>query len=231
MSNAQLEKETARKLISDLCGRFGSPHRKGRFIFRGESCGYPSVKCGLLRIMPNTKSDKTHHFSAEDMRVRLAAGAAPYVGGNVIGREFETLAAMQHYGAATTLIDFSEDWRIALYFASERDENENGRIIYFTEKRARDRYELKVKRPQSHHHDSAGRLAGRQIDQRSVLVWTEEGQFKPWRADTVCISKSLNPHMLAWLRSQGLSEDVIYNDLHHYISQINENPKAFAKMM
>ena len=31
---------------------------------------------------------------------------------------------MQHYGAATPLIDFSEDWRIALYFACERDENE-----------------------------------------------------------------------------------------------------------
>ena len=170
-------------------------------------------------------------FSAKDMMRRLTAGAAPYVGGDIVGREFETLAAMQHYGAATPLIDFSEDWRVALYFACERDEDEDGRIIYFTEKRAKKRYDLKIKRPKTHHHDDAGRLAGRQIDQRSVLVWAENGKFDPCDADTVCIPQNLKPHMLAWLRSQGLSEDVIYNDLHHYIGQINENQKSSVALL
>ena len=233
VSNTQSEKEAARKLISDLCGRFGIPHKKGKFIFRGETdaCN-PRVSCSLRRKMCKAQGNKTFiRFSAKDMMRHLASGATPYVGGHVVGREFETLAAMQHYGAATPLIDFSEDWRIALYFACERDANKDGRIIYFTEKRAKQRYDLKIKRPRTHHHDDAGRIAGRQIDQRSVLVWAEDGYFKPWRADTVCISNNLKPHMLAWLRSEGLSEDVIYNDLHHYISQINEIPEVFAKIM
>ena len=227
MSKARAERNTACKLISDLYGHFGSPHKKSNFIFRGEPSTYSSVKCSLLRKMNKVEDNETSiRFSAKEMTRRLASGAAPYVGGDIVGREFETLAAMQHYGAATPLIDFSEDWRVALYFTCERDEDKDGRIIYFTEKRAKKRYDLKIKRPKTHYHDDAGRLAGRQIDQRSVLVWAEDGEFKPWRADALCIPKNLKPHMLAWLRSQGLREDVIYNDLHHYISQINENQKA-----
>ena len=229
MSNAPPEKEAACKLISELCERFGSSHKDRKFIFRGEPCTYPSVQCSLLRKMNGTEASM--RFSAKDMMRRLAVGAAPYVGGDIVGREFETLAAMQHYGAATPLIDFSEDWRVALYFTCERDEDKDGRIIYFTEKRTKKRYDLKIKRPKTHHHDDAGRLAGRQIDQRSVLVWAENGKFDPCDADTVCIPQNLKPHMLAWLRSQGLSEDVIYNDLHHYIGQINENQKSSVALL
>ncbi|MCY3638007.1 MAG: FRG domain-containing protein [Chloroflexi bacterium] len=233
MSNVRSEEEAAWKLIGELCGHFGCPGKNSEFIFRGEpDADNANVSCSLLRKVNGVQGSKISvRFSAKDMMRRLTAGAAPYVGGDIVGREFETLAAMQHYGAATPLIDFSEDWRIALYFACERDEGKDGRIIYFTEKRAKKRYDLKIERPRTHHHDDAGRLAGRQIDQQSVLVWAENGKFEPRGADTVCIPKNLKPHMLAWLRSRGLREDVIYNDLHHYIGQFNENQNSSVAIL
>ena len=233
MGKTQSERRATCKLLQECRERFGPLYEKSDFIFRGESdyCN-PNVSCSLLRKMRDVPGYRNEMpFDAEEVMRHLSIGAAPYVGGDVRGREFETIATMQHYGAMTPLIDFSGDWRIALYFASEREESKDGKVIYFTEKRAEEGYGLIVKRPQSHHHDQAGRLAGRQIDQESVLVWAERGEFNPLDKDVICIPSGIKPHILAWLRTQGLSEDVIYNDVHHYIDQLNDNPKASASLI
>ena len=234
MSNVQSEKNAICRIIKDLCERFGAPYSKGKFIFRGEpDASYPSVSSGLLRKIKEMKGRRAEEsFDSERMMRHLASRAAPYVGGNVVGREFETIAAMQHYGAATPLIDFTEDWRVALYFACERNESKDGRIIHLTKKRAKERYDLTLQIPESHDHDTSGRLAGRQVDQRSVLVWAKAGEFiTSAPSDATCLPKKLKPHLLAWLRSQGLSEDVIYNDLHHHISQTNEVGEASTALI
>jgi FRG domain protein len=41
----------------------------------------------------------------------------------------ETLTLLQHHGSPTRLIDVTSDWKVALYFACESDEDRDGRIF------------------------------------------------------------------------------------------------------
>lgn len=41
----------------------------------------------------------------------------------------ETLTLLQHHGSPTRLIDITSDWRVALFFACESDEDRDGRIF------------------------------------------------------------------------------------------------------
>ncbi len=49
-----------------------------------------------------------------------------------IGRgltDLETLTLLQHHGSPTRLIDVTSDWKVALYFACESDDNRDGRMF------------------------------------------------------------------------------------------------------
>ena len=49
-----------------------------------------------------------------------------------IGRELtalETLTLLQHHGSPTRLIDVTSDWKVALFFACENDDDRDGRIF------------------------------------------------------------------------------------------------------
>ena len=129
------------------------------------------------------------------------------------------LPSLQHYGPApTNLMDFSTDWRVALYFACEKKEEKDGRIIYLTEKEAQEAYNLRLRCPQGHQHDQSGRAVGREIEQASVLALSDTGEFTPCSEHIEPVCHELKAGLLAWLRAQGIHRESVYRDTHGFVS-------------
>ena len=223
-------KEAVCRFIGKLYKTFGS-HAYGdqNLIFRGEPEEYKTVKSSLLRKIEENVKYPAYTFDTDSSNRTIAREASPYFGGDIVrGRELEAIATLQHYGAPTPLIDFSLDWRIALYFACEKLEYKCGRIIFFSCESAKSRYDLSVQKPSGHHHDNAGQMAGRQIDQQSVLVWSENGGFKPDACHIKPVPRKYKPGLLAWLRSQGIHRESVYRDVHGYVGLIHDDVKAWS---
>ena len=223
------DREDVNQFIDKLKITFGHPTEDRNLIFRGEPQKYKTVRCSLLRNIKQVSNKVPYEFSADTSNRIMAREASSYFGGDIMrGREFEAVATLQHYGAPTPLIDFSLDWRIALYFACERLEHKCGRIIFFSREKVKNRYRLSIKDPSGHHHDHAGQIAGRQIDQQSVLVWSENGEFIPDTCDIKTIPWKYKPALLAWLRSEGIHRESVYRDVHGYVSLINDDVRSWS---
>ena len=227
-----IDRKSICNFTSELEQKFGRPANEDRkLIFRGEPAYYRAVRSSLLRkiedsvkeVSPAAGKNAAKVFNSDKSYRIMAREASTYFGGDIVrDREFEAIATLQHFGAPTPLIDFSLDWRIALYFACERFEYSCGRIIFFSCERAKNQYGLSVRKPSGHHHDNAGQTAGRQIDQESILVWSENGEFKPDACHIQPIPRKYKPGLLAWLRSEGIHRESVYRDVHGYVGLINE---------
>ena len=195
----------------------------GPLIFRGEAKNHKEVRSSLLReydeVLKCHVTDSTDIFRSDLANRVIAREASPYFGGGVIRHgEFEALAILQHYGGPTSLMDFSRDWRVALYFACEKSEGADGRIIYFSRTKAKRCYLLEVCEPEGHQHDNSGRSVGREIEQKSVLVSAKSGKFAPMNDDLRLVPGMLKAGLLAWLRAQGIHRESVYRDAHGFVS-------------
>ena len=120
--------------------------------------------------------------------------------------EIECLAEIQHYGGKTNLIDFSEDYLIALYMACSSSLKENGRVI--TQRlEAIDTYINDPFEPMN-----------RIIAQKSVLVRHPNGFIQPNDDDIVNIPAAFKIPMQAYLKNaHGIYTESVYNDVHGFI--------------
>lgn len=124
--------------------------------------------------------------------------------------EIECLAEIQHYGGKTNLIDFSEDYLIALYMACSSSLKKNGRIITQTI----DSINTYIRDP----FEPMNRI----IAQKSVLVRHPNGYIQPNDADIVNIPASLKIPMQAHLKNaHGIYTESVYNDVHGFIRHQN----------
>ena len=223
-----VDKKPFSGFIRKRCREFRDPSEDNNsFIFRGEAKKHEEVRSSLLRayrkVLKSTESDVADIFESDLADQIIAREASPYFGGGVIRHgEYEALAILQHYGSPTSLMDFSKDWRVALYFACEKLEGKDGRIIYFSQERAERCYQLKVREPEGHQHDNSGRPVGREIEQRSVLVSAESGKFIPEQSDTKKVPRELKAGLLAWLREEGIHRESVYRDAHGFVSLMDE---------
>ena len=219
------DKNAVEEFVGSLKVDFANSTGRG-LIFRGEPEKYEMVRSSLLRSFDEVSrtSGVDAPFCARQSDSITAEEASPYFGGGIIeGAEFEALAILQHFGAPTSLIDFSADWRVALYFACEKASKEAGRIVFFTEEAAKYGYGLTVRRPQGHQHDPSGRPVGREIEQASVLVWKQSGEFSPCSTDTRLVERENKAGLLAWLRAQGIHRESVYRDAHGFVTLMGEN--------
>src|SRR5262249_20161414 len=115
----------------------GQPGRNPGYIFRGEADFKQPLQCSLERrvrrmFRTNAYLDGNALQEQEALLIRCfingAGGRATAIfypnGKNLIQDAsndiFWWLSLMQHYGLATRLIDFTQDIRLALYFAIEQ---------------------------------------------------------------------------------------------------------------
>ena len=110
------------------------------FLFRGQENEEWSVKTSAYRRFENTlgKND----FSEEDeinYNIKLIEDYEhkDFNSNNlsqIIKTDFGALAQLQHDGAATSLIDFTTNSLVALWFACQKEHNRNGKVFILEKK-------------------------------------------------------------------------------------------------
>ena len=115
--------------------------------------------------------------------------------------DLEILTVLQHYGGKTNLIDFTEDYLIALFFACNGSDDKDGRVIFL--KRESDVYDI-IEPP---------RIIERVKSQKSIFVGSCTGIVEPEPEDVVSIPAALKRPMLHYLQKcHDISQESIYND-------------------
>lgn len=179
-----------------------------KYIYRGESRCFPKVCSGIYRIHVPEEIKEPEDIKAliERAQEAILNGAKNYLP-EIDGDDMKILAELQHYGAKTNLIDFTTDYLIALFFASDGHGKENGRVIFLLEDSPeREKYEV-IEVP---------RTIQRANDQKSRLVNSAIGVIEP--DHIVSIPADFKAHILTFLRTHhDISTARIYNDIHGFI--------------
>ena len=223
MSNQSSTPNDKPPTIQDIIREIEEKSANGAYIYRGENKYYEKVTSTLYRECQEVadigmdRIQKQMLYAAEDYDInRLGQSRSQQAywmwGGGYnpfeyTERQFEILAELQHWGGETNLIDFTTDYRVALFFACDGHYDEDGRIIL------QDHSRMKpiIWNPTEPTH--------RIEAQKSVFVRPPEGFIQPNPEDVICIPKNLKVPLLKHLVRQDppITHKTIYNDLHGFI--------------
>ena len=179
---------------------------KGDYIYRGEPECYEKISSSLYRIPPDPEGIQ-FDISMEDFQNAILREARAYISKTDDIDETDDigiLTQLQHFGGKTNLIDFTEDYLIALFFACDGSHEKEGRVILLKRKSA----DYDIREPR--------RVVRRVESQKSVFIESPTGFVEP--NIVVIISAELKQPMLNYLRkNHRISIETIYNDLHGFI--------------
>ena len=172
----------------------------GDYIYRGEPECYSKVSSSLYREYPHVEGES---FDVEGAQEAILEEAEAYTDKT---DPIEILTELQHFGGKTNLIDFTEDYLIALFFACDGSHEQCGRIILL--KKESENYE--VKKP--------SKAVPRVEFQKSIFVQSAEGFIESDNEITIPVDLKLR--ILDYLRKyHRISAETIYNDLHGFIKR------------
>ena len=203
------ELERIRGLMADVVDK--SSKRKDACVYRGEPACYPIVSSGLFRACPDSANEA---FDIARVEEEMVADARRYT--TSAGDE-EILTEIQHFGGVTNLIDFTDDYLIALFFASVENEQTDGRVVlHWPEPES-------VLRPKH--------TMNRIVSQRSVFVRPRRGFIVPDASqETVLVPRDLKGSILTFLeRFHGISKTTVYNDIHGFIRHQTASRSRYAR--
>ena len=224
--------------IGDIIREIEQKSEGGGYIYRGERKryeGFPYYGRVSSNLWREYCIDK-EHFDIEIIQKELLAAAKKHTGhlpqdsrlgvmtspsleGELTEEaiDFEILTQIQHYGGKTNLIDFTKDYRIALFFACDGEPDEDGRIII----QKTDKIEGMIAHPQNPRH--------RVIAQKSVFVRPPRGFIKPHEGEIVIVPAPLKQPLLQHLQDyNGISTEGIYNDLYGFIRNQDIHGDAYT---
>ena len=200
--------ERIQGLMGEILGK--SSAREGTCLYRGEPECYAIVSSGLYRAWSDSENEA---FKIGRMEQEIVERARQYT---TLADDEEILAEIQHFGGATNLLDFTDDYLIALFFASVKNEGADGRVVLHWP-------DLKTVIRPKHTNN-------RVVFQKSVFVRPRRGFIVPdAREGTVVVSGDLKVSILTFLeRFHGISERSVYNDMHGYIRNQNLGRSQYA---
>lgn len=188
----------------------------GNYIYRGEPEYYRRISSSLYRDYEEVIEEGS--FDMKLIQTEIIKGAKKHT---TEREDFEILTLLQHYGGKTNLIDFTTDYLKALYFACDGSFNRRGRVILLDRNRVKGQIE-KPRNPRN-----------RVIAQSSIFVRPLNGFIKRREVVVIPIPSRLKPLILNHLNNHhGISGEVIYNDLHGFITQreiLKESGKKFIE--
>jgi len=188
------------------------------YVFRGENrCYNTPASSQLFREYQAAGSILENHvFESEKIivdQLRSQTGTR--------ASDIEILTELQHYGGTTTLIDFTCNLSIALFFSCEGFSDESGKIIL-----------LDITGMKAHNDIEAGKIkddadfevlnpAGknpRAVSQSSIFVRSSKGYLDSETFKEIEIDKDLKGEVLCYLKQfHDIHPLTIYCDLHGFI--------------
>ena len=168
-------------------------------VYRGEPECYPVVSSGLYRKCFNSTNEA---FDIARVEQEMTENARQHT---ILTNDDEILAEIQHFGGSTNLIDFTDDYLIALFFASFGSDGTDGRVVLHWPDQ-----DTVVKPKQT---------INRVVFQKSMLVRPPRGFIVPDPQDEIVIVPGdLKAGILSFLqRFHGISVRTVFNDIHGFI--------------
>lgn len=182
---------------------FGELTRKAdtsSYVYRGENAIFRKVSSSLYRRHERIDEEGSAIEAIQEEIIRQAKAHAPDIG----DAEEHILAELRHNGGETNVIDFTNDFLIALFFACDGEPDEPGRVHLLPKIGSH----YSIYEPLEPIH--------RVVAQKSVLVRPYRGFVHP--EETITIDAINKPAILEYLRAHhGISSETVYNDLYGVI--------------
>lgn len=125
-TQTQSATQNALSRILELIREIVEKSTNGNCIDRGEPEHYEKVSSTLYRLAPDEFDSEK--YDLESLQKEILKITRNHIHDHEKER-FELLTELQHYGSQTNLIDFTNDYHIALFFACNGSHDKDGRII------------------------------------------------------------------------------------------------------
>ena len=205
----QSDPQTELNKILEIIGKIAKISVDGDYIFRGESQCHEKVSSNLYRELEKTGLLELGELGVGTVEKEELRYAKKY-GYTQEADEFEILTKIQHFSGKTNLLDFTTDYRIALFFACNSYPFKDGRIILQDKNRTVRDWII-----EPWDSDPESRVSR----QKSIFVRPPQGFIQPHEDDIVTIPANLKHPMLECLRNcHSISAETIYPDLHGFVS-------------
>ena len=122
-----MEEYTQRQIMG-IINEIVEKSSDGSYIYRGEPECYPEVSSNLWRLLKKDEGINIIKPDIKRVREMFLEDARRYARDIDIDG-FELEAQLQHNGGKTSLIDFTTDYLIALFFACDGEPAKDGRVI------------------------------------------------------------------------------------------------------
>ena len=155
--------EDTQRDIMGIINKIVEKSADGNYIYRGEPKGYEMVSSSLWGVLQKGDGVSMAIPTVRGVREMLLEDARRYAR-NIDIEDFEIEAQLQHNGATTSLIDFTTDYLIALFFACDGEPAKDGRVILLKQDETTRDW---IKTPKNPEH--------RVIAQKSIFVQPPEG--------------------------------------------------------
>ena len=218
--------DIALKFVSDLQRKIGGD----KLIYRGIPEGYDSNRILSSSMYRNAQEDSDNifneHFSPTEVEKEIVDRAKRFFKhgtGNI-----EILTELRHFGGNASLIDFSRNFMVALFFACNGESKENGWLIACSEDQFQNlgevNYQKMPKDPFVIEPTITDRSQARALIQSSVFLYVPEGYIGKKLYKRFKIPHDEKGLILDYLRViHNISKETIYNDLPGFLS----NEKSF----
>ena len=204
------------------------------FLYRGQADSDWNVDCSAARRLATNRADTPQgpiHPAVVSYLDSLLREASQYAGkwADLPGgfSELQILAQLQHFGAATPLIDFTLNPLVALWFASNDRLDKDGAVYALSraDRREIDEYHARVNGILSYFYPVntwddppyvwfPNRLPGRAEHQQSAFVLGVTSYIAPYRLKKCVVAKRAKTELLRELRDQhGIREENLFADL------------------
>ena len=217
------QKKNKPKTVEEILRKIEEKAKTGEYFYRGEPEHFKEepylgkVSSNLYRIFLEDKEFDIEHIDIEAIEVDMLQTARFFDRKTI--EELEFLAEIQHFGGKTNLIDFTEDYLIALFMACNSSTDKDGRVIM----QRIEEVDSYIRNP----YEPRNRI----IAQKSVFVRHPHGFIEPNDDDVINIPTSLKKSIQEHLkRAHGISTETIYNDIHGFIMHQRLNLETYIEL-
>ena len=211
--------------IIDKCG-------EGNYIFRGEKECYDTVSSNLYRYYRKLYKTRGHTldngFPVSKLEKAIVDRARRHI--RLDAPNIEVLTQLQHLGGRTTLIDFTQNIYIALFFACNGSFDNNGRIILLSTSGILERTDIDYEKENEYAIVRPTSKDPRVVFQGSIFLHATKGYIEAGKYEAFKIEKIFKKEFLDYLRRYcGIESDNIYNDIQGFIENQENYPDAEAE--